>query len=96
MSNVSVHQNHCCKLHGCKYGDENCPVVDGTANQAYPCEDCTEVKEQVQELKSHVDSLELSLNMVHNKSKASTTVLSAVEEIKKQIQILEIEIKKQP
>jgi len=22
-----VHESHCCPIHGCKYGDENCPVV---------------------------------------------------------------------
>ena len=25
--NVGVHQTHCCVVHGCKYGDEDCPVV---------------------------------------------------------------------
>ena len=35
-----VHRTHCCKLHGCKYGDENCPVADGTIMQDYPCERC--------------------------------------------------------
>ena len=30
MSNIGVHAAHCCKWHGCKYGeDEICPVVLG-------------------------------------------------------------------
>jgi len=37
---VGVHINHCCIIHGCKYGDEDCPVAYGTAKQAYPCWDC--------------------------------------------------------
>lgn len=33
-----VHTSHCCKWHGCKYGDEDCPVVIGIAEQEYLCE----------------------------------------------------------
>jgi len=35
-----VHAAHCCSKHGCKYGDDNCPVCDGTIEQKYPCIDC--------------------------------------------------------
>lgn len=34
-----VHDRHCCKYHGCKYGDENCTVVNGTKEGIF-CEDC--------------------------------------------------------
>ena len=37
---IGVHQRHCCVLHSCKYGDEDCPVVDGTVRQEFPCESC--------------------------------------------------------
>ena len=37
---ASVHVTHCCSVHGCKYGDDNCPVELGLANQAYECEEC--------------------------------------------------------
>lgn len=33
-----THAAHCCKRHGCKYGDEDCPVVLGSAAQSYACE----------------------------------------------------------
>lgn len=36
----SVHSTHCCVRHGCKYGDEDCPVILGTEKQEYPCENC--------------------------------------------------------
>lgn len=39
--NTGVHQTHCCIKHGCKYGDEDCPVVTGLILQRYPCEDCS-------------------------------------------------------
>jgi len=34
-----VHETHCCKRHGCKYGDEDCPVELGLIKQRYKCED---------------------------------------------------------
>jgi len=34
-----VHETHCCKRHGCKYGEhDNCPVTLGLIAQAYGCE----------------------------------------------------------
>lgn len=37
-----VHTEHCCIHHGCKYGDEDCPVTNGVKPQSYPCEYCDE------------------------------------------------------
>jgi hypothetical protein len=37
-----VHAAHCCVLHGCKYGDEKCPVVNKKIKQNYTCEMCQE------------------------------------------------------
>jgi hypothetical protein len=37
---IGVHAAHCCKWHGCKYGDPDCPVVTGEVEQKYQCEDC--------------------------------------------------------
>ena len=37
---IGVHATHCCKWHGCKYGDPDCPVVSGEVEQEYLCEDC--------------------------------------------------------
>jgi hypothetical protein len=37
-----VHAAHCCRQHGCKYGDAGCPVARGTVKQDYPCEFCEE------------------------------------------------------
>lgn len=37
--NWGVHETHCCKRHGCKYGEhDNCPVTLGLIKQAYGCE----------------------------------------------------------
>lgn len=35
-----VHTEHCCRVHGCKYNDELCPVWLGRKVQSYPCEAC--------------------------------------------------------
>lgn len=37
-----VHQSHCCVIHGCKYGDKDCPVVGKKIKQLYLCYDCNE------------------------------------------------------
>lgn len=42
MINYGAHPTHCCKWHGCKYGDPDCPVVTGKVKQVYLCEDCSE------------------------------------------------------
>jgi hypothetical protein len=38
---VETHVTHCCKLHGCKYGDKDCPVENGELEQKYLCEYCS-------------------------------------------------------
>ena len=41
-----VHESHCCPKHGCKYGDEECPVVLGlTQKHNEHCEMCEDEKE---------------------------------------------------
>jgi hypothetical protein len=35
-------ETHCCVVHGCKYGEEDCPVVSGTIKQKYLCERCND------------------------------------------------------
>jgi hypothetical protein len=53
---TDVHTEHCCVLHGCKYGNDRvpesewnvadwgpykpCTVANGTLVQSYPCESC--------------------------------------------------------
>lgn len=39
-SSDDVHVHHCCVHHGCKYGEEDCPVVSGVMQQRSPCEHC--------------------------------------------------------
>jgi len=38
--NKCVHTEHCCAIHGCKYGDLSCPVKVGEKEQSHPCWDC--------------------------------------------------------
>lgn len=42
---VGTHVGHCCVLHGCKYGEDDCPVTTKKLPQAYECEDCTDIYE---------------------------------------------------
>ena len=36
-----VHTEHCCVDHGCKYGEDGCPVYLGIKKQSCPCEACS-------------------------------------------------------
>lgn len=61
---VGVHTSHCCKLHGCCYGDaERCPVENGSHKQEYRCEECPTEKDvqkaerKVEKLKKEVEFL---------------------------------------
>lgn len=38
--NKDVHKTHCCIIHGCKYLNDDCPVVLDKIEQQYICEDC--------------------------------------------------------
>jgi len=44
-----VHTEHCCLKHGCKYGDDDCPVELGIKKQSYPCEWCNEDQSSILE-----------------------------------------------
>ncbi len=35
-----THTEHCCVYHGCKYGDEDCPVATKVSIQSFRCESC--------------------------------------------------------
>lgn len=39
---IEVHIAHCCIIHGCKYGDDLCPVFKRVFKQKYLCEECTD------------------------------------------------------
>jgi len=69
IMNVAVHESHCCEHHGCKYGDEDCPVASGETQQLYPCEECREedpkekaMRELVRLVQDAVDLLDFEHN----------------------------------
>ncbi len=55
---IGVHASHCCKWHGCKYGDSDCPVCNGEVEQEYLCEDCYEDLEEEEYYKRVVARIE--------------------------------------
>ena len=74
-----VHTSHCCVVHGCKYGEKECPVVQKQAKQEYLCEYCSEdgfdtledvenfieLKKQVEEAKeSKTENLTVSVKLL--------------------------------
>jgi len=53
--NKCVHTEHCCKTHGCKYCDDDCPVELGIKKQSYPCEGC-DIDEEMSKFYSSPDT----------------------------------------
>lgn len=43
--NVGVHNTHCCKRHGCKYANEDCPVYHGLLPGVEQCEQGSDMEE---------------------------------------------------
>jgi 8-oxo-dGTP diphosphatase len=39
LKDWGVHVTHCCAVHGCKYGEDDCPVALGKVAQKYACMD---------------------------------------------------------
>jgi hypothetical protein len=51
MSRREVHLTHCCAIHGCKYGDDDCPVALGEhIGMTFKDEQCDYVQEENAEL----------------------------------------------
>ena len=55
---IGVHAGHCCKWHGCKYGDEDCPVVLGQVEQLYTCDFCDDLLEDEEWHRSAVKQID--------------------------------------
>ena len=55
---IGVHIAHCCKWHGCKYGDPDCPVVSGEVKQEVLCWRCKEVLEEEDYYKQQIINIE--------------------------------------
>lgn len=62
--NIGTHTSHCCKFHGCKYGDgKRCPVENLSHQQEYGCEFCPteedirETEERLAEMKQEMEFL---------------------------------------
>lgn len=53
---LGVHASHCCVMHGCKYGEKDCPVVNDVVEQKYVCETCSDYEgiQNLEDLKEHL------------------------------------------
>lgn len=54
VDHIGVHASHCCKQHGCKYGDPDCPVEFGDEPQKYPCEMCADETDEQAEYEHEI------------------------------------------
>jgi hypothetical protein len=65
---MGVHESHCCIEHGCKYGDDDCPVSNGVTKQSYTCESCSfDGIESIDQLRMTRNGVPInSVDLIHN------------------------------
>jgi len=77
-----VHESHCCFEHGCKYGDDDCPVAIGLIKQKYKCEICSDNE---QDEDSGFDQTELQIYLLREQLKEKD---KKILELKKKLEEL--------
>lgn len=87
----SDHSTHCCVHHGCKYGDEDCPVTNEIVRQKYKCEVCVSTEEGEYGL---MTTVQYTSNSIKNGRTVPSIFLSVTEEIGEIAQ--EIRVKHMP
>lgn len=70
-----VHLTHCCVVHGCKYGEEDCPVETGVAMQVFPCTFCPTDDEDVWDRLFVTREVKRALTVSDNTVELDTDVL---------------------
>lgn len=53
IDEVGVHATHCCSKHGCKYNDNDCPVVNGKV-EGVVCESCIWENEERKQTRAQI------------------------------------------
>jgi hypothetical protein len=78
-----VHAAHCCLLHGCKYGNIDCPVVLGKVDQKYTCESCDEdeIKSVSQVKLRYLIKMKESNKMAGKKIKTVGDAIAKIKEV---------------
>lgn len=84
--NWGVHRTHCCVYHGCKYGDEDCPVATKKITQWYPCESCAEgpADHQIDTFRISPASLQKEVEETFTKAFGRTPLRQRIEDIFKE------------
>lgn len=70
-----VHESHCCSIHGCKYGDDDCPVATGKTH-GIKCEDCFSDEER---LKSDPSWSKLKAYLIEQNDKLALEKMTEIE-----------------
>lgn len=81
MTEVDIrgtHRTHCCIVHGCKYGDNSCPVVSGEVKQAYDCEVGSDLNESCDPQHDHKEAARRAAEAFPESEWTTTAVLLAV------------------
>lgn len=63
IKNIETHVTHCCLRHGCKYREDECPVVTKEREQEVACEYCTSSATLEARIKETQEELEWSRSL---------------------------------
>lgn len=75
-SDANVHEAHCCPKHGCKYGDDDCPVENGFIEPKYTCESCEwDASEEVKTPYDGVRTISMSNLVVTKEGRAYISIM---------------------
>ena len=75
VDRLGVHNTHCCKEHGCKYGDFDCPVEHGPL-PGVRCESCDWDEEQHRECHEEIRRLKERIEFLQNQVATLTKEVS--------------------
>lgn len=79
-TDTGVHVCHCCNRHGCKYGDEDCPVALGKLAQDYPCEFCyvDEAEDEAREINALFSARDAELASLRLRYREAVKALAGI------------------
>jgi len=92
MTEKSQHVTHCCIVHGCKYGDEDCPIVTGEAVQMHPCITCEDREQTITNTNDVI--LLMMIDRLDQIVKSLSKVVDLIQESENYLQLIETSCEK--
>lgn len=78
-----VHTEHCCVIHGCKYGDDDCTVTTRRKPQSFVCEYCSIILPVTTQSKKETTFVFLLIAAINNAVDSNLCSTEVGEEMKR-------------